>query len=66
MKPSNIIPIMEKLNLLYFVVVDTTAESISIITDGETEYETYSFTSLEREAGDGAYKKVVNLMTKLT
>ena len=54
------------INLLYFVVVDTTAESISIITDGETEYETYSFTSLEREAGDGAYKKVVNLMTKLT
>lgn len=65
MEPRNIVPIMEKLNLLYFVVVDTTAESVSIITDGETEYESYSFTSLEREAGDGAYKKVVNLMTKL-
>lgn len=65
MEPRNIVPIMEKLNLLYFVVVDTTAESVSIITDGENEYESYSFTSLEREAGDGAYKKVVNLMTKL-
>lgn len=66
MQPRIICPIMEKLNLLYFVVVDETAESISIMTDGDTEYETYSFTSLEREAGDGAYKKVVNLITKMS
>lgn len=66
MQPRVICPIMEKLNLLYFVVVDETAESISIMTDGDTEYETYSFTSLEREAGDGAYKKVVNLITKMS
>lgn len=66
MQPRVICPIMEKLNLLYFVVVDETAESINIMTDGDTEYETYSFTSLEREAGDGAYKKVVNLITKMS
>lgn len=66
MQPRVICPIMEKLNLLYFVVVDETAESISIMTDGDTEYETYSFTSLEREASDGAYKKVVNLITKMS
>ena len=66
MQPRVICPIMEKLNLLYFVVVDETAESISIMTDGDTAYETYSFTSLEREAGDGAYKKVVNLITKMS
>lgn len=64
-QPRTIVPIMEKLNLLYFVVVDTTAESVNIITDGETEYESYSFTSLERESSDAAYKKVVNLITKV-
>ena len=61
-----IVPIMEKLNLLYFVVVDTTAESVDIITDGETVYETYSFTNLERESSDNTYKKVVNLITKVS
>lgn len=65
-QPRTIIPIMEKLNLLYFAVVDTTAESVDIITDGETEYETYSFTSLERESSDNTYKKVVNLITKVS
>lgn len=64
-QPRTIVPIMEKLNLLYFVVVDTTSESVNIITDGETEYETYSFTSLERESGDNNYKKIVNLITKV-
>lgn len=65
-QPRIIIPIMEKLNLLYFVVVDTTAESVDIITDGENEYETYSFTNLERESSDNTYKKVVNLITKVS
>lgn len=58
-------PIMEKLNLLYFVIVDNTSESISILTDGETEFESYSFTALERESGDAAYKKAINLITKV-
>lgn len=57
---------MEKLNLLYFVIVDTTSECINIITDGESLFETYSFTALEREAGDGAYKKVVKLMSNIS
>ena len=65
-QPRTIIPIMEKLNLLYFAVVDTTAESVDIITDGENEYETYSFTNLERESSDNTYKKVVNLITKVS
>lgn len=65
LNPKIIIPIMEKLNLLYFVVVDNTAESVNILTDGETEYESYSFTALERESGDAAYKKAINLITKV-
>lgn len=60
-----IIPIMEKLNLLYFIVVDNTSEAVHILTDGETEFESYSFTALERENGDVAYKKAINLITKV-
>ena len=65
MNPRTIGPIMEKLNLLYFVVVDTIGESVNMLTDGETEYESYSFTALERESGDAAYKKAINLITKV-
>lgn len=65
MNPRTIAPIMEKLNLLYFVVVDTIGESVNMLTDGETEYESYSFTALERESGDAAYKKAINLITKV-
>ena len=65
MNPRTIVPIMEKLNLLYFVVVDTIGESVNMLTDGETEYESYSFTAIERESGDAAYKKAINLITKV-
>lgn len=57
---------MAKMNLLYFVIVDTTGESLSILVDGESSYEELSFSALERESGDGAYKKVVKLMTSIT
>lgn len=64
--PKTAAKIMEKLNLLYLVIADTTSESVSILTDGEYNYETLSFTALERETGDGAYKKVVKLMTNMS
>lgn len=64
-KPSSIIPIMTKLNLLHFVIVDTTSEAVAILTDGDSKYEMYSFANLEREASDTNYKKVINLMTKV-
>lgn len=63
--PRVILPIMEKLCLLNFVIVDTTSESIMIIEDGATEYEHISFSGLEKDNGDSSYKKVVNLMTKV-
>lgn len=66
MNPRIIAKFMEKMNLLYFVVVDTTSEAINIFTDGDSDYEAYSFSALERETGDGAYKKVVKLMTNIT
>ena len=64
-KPSSIIPIMTKLNLLHFAVVDTTSEAVAILTDGDNKYEMYSFANLEREASDTNYKKVINLMAKV-
>ena len=39
--------------------------SIKMITDGESVFETYSFTALERETGDSSYKKVVNLISRI-
>ena len=65
MQPRVITPIMEKLNLLYFLVIDSTSEAVHMITDGDDEFESYSFTALERESGDSSYKKVINLMTKI-
>ena len=64
--PKVVIPIMEKLNLIYFVIVDESNETAKFLLDGETQYETLSFSSLEKEVNDGGYKKVVNLMSKMS
>lgn len=58
-------PIMEKLNLLYFVIIDESSESIKILIDGSDDYEVYPFGALEKENKDDTYKKVINLMAKM-
>ena len=58
-------PIMEKLNLLYFVIVDESSESLKILIDGSDDYEVYPFSALEKENKDDTYKKVINLMAKM-
>ena len=64
--PSTIRPLMEKLNLMMFIIADESEESASIIMDtGDDSYEVISYTHLEREASDGSYKKAINLMTKV-
>lgn len=62
--PSKIIPIMTKLNLLHFVIIDTVSEAVAILTDGESRYEMMSFSNLEKESSDSNYKKIINLITK--
>ena len=47
------------------MVVDETIEVAKFLFDGDDTYETLSFNNLERESGDGMYKKVLNLMTKM-
>lgn len=57
--------LFESLNLMCVCIVDETLEVAKFIfDDADPMWETISFTHLEREASDGAYKKVVNLMTK--
>ena len=66
MKPEVIRPIMEKLSTMMFIVADESMECIHLLMDtGDDTYETLAYTSLEREASDGASKKAINLMTKL-
>lgn len=64
--PKVIVPIMRKLNLLYFVIVDESSEIVKIFIDGSDSYEEYTFAALDKESKDDSYKKVINLMTKMT
>lgn len=58
--------IMEAFNLMGITIVDEALEVAKFIYDtGNDSYETITFGSLEREASDTTYKKVVNLMTKM-
>lgn len=57
--------LLAKYNLLSLVIVDETIEVCKFLFDGEDMFETLSFSNLERESGDGMYKKVLNLMTKM-
>lgn len=65
-KPEIIRPIMEAYNLMGVCIVDETMEVCKFIFDtGNDIYETVSFGHLEREATDGSYRKMLNLMTKV-
>lgn len=66
-KESVIRPIMESYNLMSVVIVDESLENAKFLFDTADDiYETVSFNHLEREASDNNYKKVINLMTKLS
>lgn len=66
MEPRVIRPIMEAYNLMGVCVVDESVEAAHFIFDtGSDIYETVPFSGLEREARDGSYKKIVNLMNKV-
>lgn len=66
-KPYVIKPIMESYNLMGFVIVDEATEVVKFLFDSDDNtYETLTFSHLEREAADNSYKKVINLMTKMS
>lgn len=58
--------IMNAFNLMGICIVDETMETAKFLFDGEfNQFDTYAFTSLQKENGDsGMYKKVINLMAK--
>lgn len=65
MKAGTMVSIMRGYNLMAVCIVDDVAERVMFLyDDGSKTYETLSFMSLEREEGNGMYKKVINLMTK--
>jgi len=65
--PAVVRGIMESYGLMSFVIVDEAMEVAKFIFDtGEDVYENLAFGYLEREASDNSYKKVINLMTKMS
>lgn len=64
---STVIGLFESLNLMCVCIVDESLEVAKFIYDEqEPMWETISFTHLERESSDNTYKRVVNLMTKMS
>ena len=58
--------ILEAYNLMDIVIADEALEVARFLfDDGDGIYETLAFDSLEKEASDSSYKKVINLMSKL-
>ena len=57
--------VMEQYNLLCLVIVDEQTQVARFLYDGEKYFQDYSFDMLERETGDGSYKKIVNLLSTI-
>ena len=58
--------LLDAYNLMGFAIADESLEVVKFkFDDGENFFETLAFSSLEKEASDNSYKKIVNLMTKL-
>ena len=63
---STVLGLFESYNLMCICIVDESLEVAKFIFDeNEPNWETISFTHLERESSDNTYKRVVNLMTKM-
>lgn len=62
------IRLMESYNLMGLFIVNEPAEYVSFIWDegNDASFETQSFRNLERESDDKNYRKVINLMTKIS
>lgn len=66
-KPYVTRSILEAYNLMDIVIADESLEIAKFLyDDGDGLFESYSFDALEKEATDSSYKKVVNLMNKIS
>lgn len=57
--------VMESFNLMAIVLVDEQLEVAHFLLDGENQFQDYTFGALERDAGDGSVKKIINLISKI-
>lgn len=64
-RESVVIPIMEALNLMYFCIVDSASETVQFLLDGDSQYETLTFGSLEKETNDKQFNQLVNLISQI-
>lgn len=65
-KAYNARTILNSYNLMDIVVADESLEIARFLfDDGDNTYETLSFDSLEKQAKDNSYKKIINLMSKV-
>jgi hypothetical protein len=59
--------IMDAYNFMCLVVANQSTEVASFLYDtGDDTYEMIPFSGLEREASDNSYKKMVNLLSKVS
>ena len=59
--------LLDSYNLMGLCIVNEATEVVSFLYDtGDDNYEKLTFSNLEREASDNSYKKIVNLLTKVS
>lgn len=59
--------LLDSYNLMGICIINEATENASFLYDtGEDNYEKLTFSNLEREASDNSYKKIVNLLTKVS
>ena len=64
-KPGTLLSIMRGYSFMAAALVDQNAEKVDFLwDDGDKNFETLSFMSLEREENGGMYKKVINMMSR--
>ena len=65
-KPSVCKVLLNGFNLMGVVLVDDSVEIAKFLYDGDDTFETLTYQSLSKESKDGDYKKIVNLMDKIS
>jgi hypothetical protein len=59
--------ILDAYNFITIIVLNEAVETASFLYDsGDDNYERLTFSNMEREASDNTYKKMVNLLTKVS
>ena len=65
-KPAMARAMLSRYNLMDIVIADETLETAKFLfDDGDSIFEMLTFDSLEKQAKDSSYKKVINLMNKI-